>query len=104
MWGNWIRRGIKYEVVPIYDIYGPTVTDPDIEALVVSRETISNAHSINEERRKHSFKPLEMAIIEVISSDNSSLDEAQLKNLKISSTFIRKYLSGQIIDRSDKRT
>jgi phosphopantetheine adenylyltransferase len=29
------------KVVPIQDIYGPTVTDSDLQALIVSEETIS---------------------------------------------------------------
>ncbi|CAG8584226.1 8755_t:CDS:2 [Ambispora leptoticha] len=83
---------IQYQVVPIYDIYGPTATDPDIEAIVVSKETMAGANSINEERKKRSFKKLDLAVIEVISSTNPSLGEVELKNLKLSSTYIREYL------------
>ena len=39
------RPGIEYEIVPINDVYGPTGTDPDIQALVVSRETVGGAES-----------------------------------------------------------
>lgn len=39
------RPGIEYQTVSIDDVYGPTATDPDIQALVVSRETISGAQS-----------------------------------------------------------
>ena len=39
------RPGIEYEIVPIDDVYGPTGTDPDIQALVVSHETIAGAES-----------------------------------------------------------
>jgi cytidyltransferase-like protein len=35
-----IKRTISYEVVPIKDPFGPTVTDPTIDALVVSKETL----------------------------------------------------------------
>ncbi|CAG8463471.1 10923_t:CDS:2 [Dentiscutata erythropus] len=86
---NTIRQGLSYEVVPIYDVYGPTVTDPDIHALVVSRETISGSELINEERQKRSFGILEIFVIEVISSTNPSLKEAELKELKLSSTYLR---------------
>ncbi|CAG8576569.1 1509_t:CDS:2 [Ambispora gerdemannii] len=83
---------IKYQVVPIFDIYGPTATDSDIEALVVSKETMAGANSINEERKKRSLKQLDFAMIEVISSTNSSLNEAELKSLKLSSTSVREHL------------
>lgn len=39
------RPGLIYDVVPINDVYGPTGWDPDIQALVVSRETLSGAAS-----------------------------------------------------------
>ncbi|CAG8450355.1 12658_t:CDS:2 [Acaulospora morrowiae] len=90
---NNIRRGLLYEVGPIYDPYGPTITDPDVEALIVSKETVSGADSINEERRKRGLNPLEILVIEVISSSAPSLKDEDFKNLKISSTFIREMLS-----------
>ncbi|KAK4704287.1 pantetheine-phosphate adenylyltransferase, partial [Phenoliferia sp. Uapishka_3] len=34
-----VRPGIKHDVVPISDIYGPTSSDPTIQAIVVSDET-----------------------------------------------------------------
>lgn len=37
---NLVKRSISYEVVPITDPFGPTVTDPTIDALVVSKETL----------------------------------------------------------------
>jgi phosphopantetheine adenylyltransferase len=37
---NLVKRNIQYEVVPITDPFGPTVTDPTIDALVVSKETL----------------------------------------------------------------
>ncbi|CAG8452789.1 3186_t:CDS:2 [Funneliformis caledonium] len=78
-----IRRGLIYEVIPIYDAYGPTTTDAEIKAIVISKETINGAHSINKEREKKGFQPLYLAIIEVISSSNPSLSENELKNLKL---------------------
>lgn len=35
-----VKRSIAYHVVPITDPFGPTVTDPTIDALVVSKETL----------------------------------------------------------------
>jgi pantetheine-phosphate adenylyltransferase len=35
-----VKRSITYVVVPIKDPFGPTVTDPTIDALVVSKETL----------------------------------------------------------------
>ncbi|CAG8539608.1 7573_t:CDS:2 [Paraglomus brasilianum] len=89
---NKIKRGLTYEVVPIYDIYGPTATDPEIEALVVSKETLEGANLINKERALNALPPLEFAVIEVISSTSTTLKDEDLKNLKLSSTFLREYI------------
>jgi pantetheine-phosphate adenylyltransferase len=35
------KPGLELFIVPIYDVYGPTAVDPDIQALVVSKETLS---------------------------------------------------------------
>jgi pantetheine-phosphate adenylyltransferase len=35
------KPSLVYYIVPINDIYGPTATDPNIQALVVSKETVS---------------------------------------------------------------
>lgn len=40
---NLFKPGLQYDVVPISDVYGPTGWDPDIQALVVSKETLSGA-------------------------------------------------------------
>ncbi|KAF0528297.1 Nucleotidylyl transferase [Gigaspora margarita] len=86
---NAIHQNLLYEIVPIYDAYGPTITDPDIHALVVSKETVSGADLVNDERQKRSFGILEIFVIEVISSTNPSLEEVELKKLKLSSTYLR---------------
>jgi pantetheine-phosphate adenylyltransferase len=39
------RPGLVYDIVPIHDVYGPTAVDPDIQALVVSKETMKGASS-----------------------------------------------------------
>jgi phosphopantetheine adenylyltransferase len=36
---------LEHELVPIVDVYGPTGWDPDIQALVVSKETLAGAAS-----------------------------------------------------------
>jgi pantetheine-phosphate adenylyltransferase len=35
------KPSLDYDIVPIHDVYGPTATDPNIQALVVSKETAS---------------------------------------------------------------
>jgi phosphopantetheine adenylyltransferase len=35
-----VKRNITYDIVPITNPFGPTVTDPTIDVLVVSKETL----------------------------------------------------------------
>ena len=37
------RQDLEYDLVAIADVYGPTGCDPNIQALVVSKETLSGA-------------------------------------------------------------
>lgn len=41
---------IQHNVVPISDIYGPTITDPTMEMIIVSDETIGGGEKINESK------------------------------------------------------
>ena len=40
---RFFRPELTSHVVPIDDVYGPTAVDPNIQALVVSKETVSGA-------------------------------------------------------------
>ncbi|KAG0240883.1 hypothetical protein B0O80DRAFT_459307 [Mortierella sp. GBAus27b] len=86
------KRGLVYEVVPIHDIYGPTITDDKLQALMVSKETLKGGAAVNEERGNRNLSPLKIEVINVISPTETHVDEV---SLKISSTFIRQYLSEQ---------
>lgn len=50
---------------------------------------------VNVERAKREFPPLQIRVIDVISSFDPSLEDADSMALKISSTWIRKYLQEQ---------
>ena len=39
------RPGIVHDIVPISDVYGPTGWDPNVQGLVVSKETLPGAAS-----------------------------------------------------------
>lgn len=41
------KRNLTYDVVPITDPYGPTITDPTIDGIVVSKETLKGGHMGN---------------------------------------------------------
>ncbi|KZS93414.1 Nucleotidylyl transferase [Sistotremastrum niveocremeum HHB9708] len=90
-----VKPNITHYLAPMDDVYGPTGWDPDIQALVVSKETIAGAIAIREHRKKKDLPPLEEFVIDVISSDNSNLegeDAEFLKQSKMSSTAIREWI------------
>ena len=47
-----IKPGLKREVVPITDIYGPTAWDQELDGLVVSHETARGGEMVNQEREE----------------------------------------------------
>ncbi|MBW0555990.1 hypothetical protein O181_095705 [Austropuccinia psidii MF-1] len=80
------------EPVVLKDIYGPTATEPDIQGILVSKETFSGTKAINEKRHEKGLMPLEPYVIDMISPDKINLNEADIQKLKISSTELRKWL------------
>ncbi|KAI8079494.1 uncharacterized protein B0P05DRAFT_579193 [Gilbertella persicaria] len=88
-----VRRDIQYDIVPITDPFGPTVTDPTIDALVVSKETLKGGDLVNNERDMRGYPPLELRMIDVISSNNASVEGQEMDVLKISSSWIREYIA-----------
>ncbi|KAI0707628.1 Nucleotidylyl transferase [Earliella scabrosa] len=89
------RPGIVHDIVPISDVYGPTGWDPNVQGLVVSKETLPGAASIDKRRKELSLPPLRTFVIDVISATESSVDAedaALLKTAKMSSTYIREWI------------
>lgn len=76
-WG--VRSRTK--IVPLDDRYGPTVRNPKIQALVVSRRTLQTAREINARRKRRGLKPLVIDPIDLILAEDSH---------PISSTRIRR--------------
>ncbi|KAG6040969.1 hypothetical protein E4U41_006447 [Claviceps citrina] len=87
---------ILVRCVDFHDVYGPTVKEEDIEALVVSGETRSGGDMINQKRRSQGWPTLDVYEIDVLdaSLDTADGDEKQgaANNFagKISSTEIRR--------------
>ena len=42
---KFFKPGLEYDIVPLHDVLGPTGWDPDIQALVASKETLDGAES-----------------------------------------------------------
>jgi pantetheine-phosphate adenylyltransferase len=74
------RQGIaSFTVLPIEDPYGPTLSIPDIDAIVVSEETRRRAKEINDIRLKKGLKPLKIVTIgQVLSEDGKPITTARI--------------------------
>lgn len=77
-------RLLRTTIVPLDDRYGPSVTDPQMEGIVVSTETVGQTVMINRLRVARQLAPLEVIVVDLVAADDGR---------RISSTRIRR---GQI--------
>ena len=71
----------RTRIIPLNDVYGVTLSEGCVEALVVSKETEPTALRINEERKRLGLPPLHIVVIEMVPSEN---------HVSISTTRIRR--------------
>ena len=60
----------RAEIVPLFDAFGSSVKDPEIEALVVSEETKPTAEKINDRRKQAGLPTLKIVTISMVPSQN----------------------------------
>ena len=91
------KSGLVISYVEIFDPFGPTITDEEISALVVSAETQSGGKAVNDRRSKNGWVALEVFEVDVLNAredqdtDGQRSVEREFQN-KISSTAIRQKL------------
>lgn len=74
----------RYTVKRLEEPYGPTVHDPQIDAIVVSRETEPVARKINEIRQEKGIKPLEIFVIDwVLAEDGKPISSTRIRKGEI---------------------
>lgn len=69
---RWIRRNFphrKWRVVPLEDSFGRSV-GPDVDALVVSRETLSGGRAVNRERRRRGRRPIPLVVVPIVLAED----------------------------------
>jgi pantetheine-phosphate adenylyltransferase len=70
VWLESLGLAARADIVPLFDAFGSSVNDAEIEALVVSRETKPTAEKINERRKNAGLSPLEIFAINMVPSEN----------------------------------
>lgn len=86
------RNGtIVIDCVEINDVYGPTITDPEITALVVSGETKNGGNDVLVKRQTNGLGSMELFVVDVLDAKTlAEEDKTENFESKISSTAIRK--------------
>jgi pantetheine-phosphate adenylyltransferase len=60
----------RAEIIQLNDIYGVTLSEGCVEALIVSKETEPAAHKINKKRNEIGLSPLQIVVIDMVPSEN----------------------------------
>ncbi|KAL2313526.1 Cytidylyltransferase [Schizosaccharomyces pombe] len=87
-----IKEDINCRVVTIHDPFGPTITDAEIDSLIVSEETKTGATAVQEERVKRGLPELSIYCIDLL-YPAQELNLKDNNSLKVSSTAIREELA-----------
>ncbi|XP_068274766.1 bifunctional coenzyme A synthase [Nyctibius grandis] len=88
-----VKPSLQYDIVPLVDPYGPSVTDPDLQCLVVSEETRRGGEAVNKKRLENGLP--ELALYEILLMKDP--DHRQNEEEKISSSSLRQRLLGTLL-------
>ncbi|XP_063315010.1 bifunctional coenzyme A synthase [Pelobates fuscus] len=88
-----VKPSLLYDIVPISDPYGPSITDPKLKCIVVSEETRRGGLSVNKRRLENGLWELAIHEIQLIKDPLHSANEEE----KISSSSFRNRLLGTLL-------
>ncbi|XP_064030383.1 bifunctional coenzyme A synthase isoform X2 [Pogoniulus pusillus] len=88
-----VQPSLRYDIVPLADPYGPSVTDPDLQCLVVSEETRRGGEAVNKKRLENGLPKLVLYEILLMKDPDHSQNEEE----KISSSSLRQRLLGTLL-------
>jgi len=64
-----VRRGVRVCVFPLDDPFGPLISEPRLNCVVVSEETFPRAVEANILRKKKGLKPLPIVAVEMVTDE-----------------------------------
>ena len=76
--------GRKYLISKLDDYFGPGIASPEVEALVVTRETVARAPIANELRATKGFPPLKVEVVDhVLAEDGRPISSTRIRRGEI---------------------
>ncbi|MDA4126650.1 MAG: pantetheine-phosphate adenylyltransferase [Thaumarchaeota archaeon] len=77
-------QGRRYLIAKLDDYFGPGIASPEVEAIVVSRETASRVPMANVLREAKGFPPLEVVVVDyVLADDSKPISSTRIRNGEI---------------------
>jgi len=88
--------GRRYLIAKLDDYFGPGIASPEVDAIVVSKETASRVSIANALREAKSFPPLEVVVVDyVLAADSKPISSTRIRNGEID-------FQGKLLKRPDK--
>lgn len=90
---NDVKPSLQYDIVPLSDPFGPSVSDAELQCIVVSEETRRGGEAVNRKRAENGLPELVLYEIPLIKDAHHADTEEE----KISSSSLRTRLLGTLL-------
>lgn len=88
-----VKPSLEFEIVPLFDPFGPSITDPQLQCIVVSEETRKGGQAVNRRRLENGLPELVLFEIQLL----KDVHHTEIEEEKISSSSLRSRLLGTLL-------